>query len=350
MMTLSRATSLTKTVAKWSTMTIVSIVLIMALFRIGIAVKERLFPTPLPPPTVAFGKLPTIEFPQNAGGQQFSFSIDTLTGKLPSFPDRAKAYKVASNKPDLLALQKAKEKVSRVGFLSNPIRLSESIYQWTDSTPSARKISLNIFSSDFILSSPFLWDQTVTSGINLPNQNSAKGIAQSFLSDMSSFPNDIDSDKTTTSLFSIKNYTLVPATSLSSAQIIKVDFFQKNIDKMPIYYSHANASNMNVFVGGGDSQAQVVKIDFSHQSISSDFATYPIKTSIEAFSELKSGKAYIASYSSGAGDSNISIKNAFLGYYIGEKKQDYLMPIIIFTGDHDFFAYVSAIKDVWISN
>lgn len=349
MMTLSRATFLTKTIVKWSTIVVVSIVLIMALFRIGTAIKQRLAPTPPPPPTVAFGKLPTIEFPQNAGGEQSSFSLDTLTGTLPSFPDRAKVYKMAPSKPDLLALQKAKQKISRVGFISSPARLSENIYQWTDSTPITRKISLNIFSSDFNLSSSFLSNQTIISGINLPDQNSAKGIAQSFLSDMSSFPNDIDSNKTTASLFSIKNYTLVSATSLSSAQIIKVDFFQKDIDKMPIYYPHANTSSMNIFVGGGENQAQVVKMDFSHQSISNDFATYPIKTSSEAFSELKNGKAYIASYPND-GSSNISIKDAFIGYYIGEKKQDYLMPVIIFTGDHDFFAYVSAIKGEWISN
>ena len=63
---------------------------------------------------------------------------------------------------------------------------------------------------------------------------------------------------------------------------------------------------------------------------------------------MKSQKAYIASYYGGS--SNVSIKNIFLGYYIGATKQNYLMPIVIFEGERGFFAYVSAVRDEWISN
>ncbi len=348
MLTLSKATSLAKALVKWGSIIVGSIFLLIIFFRVGSALKQRIAPTPPPPPAVSFGKLPNIEFPENENQKQFSFELDTISGTLPSFSDRVKVYKMASNNPDLLALQKAQQKVASVGFTSQPTRLSENVYQWTDATSIVRKITLDIFSSDFTLSSTLASNEAITSGLNLPNQNNAVQVAQSFLLSMSSFPSDIDFAKTQTSLFSIKNYTLVPATSISSAQIIRVDFFQKNIDKMSIYYPRATLPNISVFVGGGEREPQVVKIDFINQSITNDSSTYPIKTANEAFSQLREGNAYIASYSND-GNQNISIKDVSLGYYIGEKKQDYLIPIFIFKGDHDFFAYVLAVKDEWIN-
>ena len=67
--------------------------------------------------------------------------------------------------------------------------------------------------------------------------------------------------KTKTNLFSIKNSVLVPATSISAAQVIEIDF-SKDIDKLPVVYSKANNSTMNIFVGGGENQPQAVKTDF----------------------------------------------------------------------------------------
>ncbi len=351
MITLSRADSLTKSAIKWTAVIIISILLITFLFRIGTAIKERFLPTPLPPPTVAFGKLSAIDFPQNTtNDRQLNFSLNTLTGTLPSFSDRAKVYKIVPNKPDLLALTKTQQKVSGIGFTSSPTHLSGDVYQWTDSDPIARKIKFNIYSLDFNLSSSFLTNQVIYSGTNLPDQNQAIGIAQSFLSSMSSFPQDIDPVKTKAVLFSINNYSLVPATSIGNAQIIRVDFFQKDMDKMPIYYPDATKSNMSVFVGGGEREAQVVKVDFIYQSISNEFSTYPIKTADETFSELKENKAYIASYGDNPNNRNIAINDVSLGYYIGESKEDYLMPIVVFKGTNGFVAYVSAVKDEWINN
>ena len=70
----------------------------------------------------------------------------------------------------------------------------------------------------------------------------------------------------------------------------------------------------------------------------------------EAFSELQEGKAFIPSNSNNANISNISIRNVLLGYYMGENRQDYLLPIVVFEGDNNFIAYVSAVKDEWIGD
>ena len=102
-------------------------------------------------------------------------------------------------------------------------------------------------------------------------------------------------------------------------------------------------SPINVLIGEVLDQPEVVEANFIHQIPSDEYSTYPIKTSNLAFEELKKNKAYIASSPQ---NGKISIKNITLGYYIGEKEQDYLVPIIVFEGN-GFEAFVSAVTDEW---
>ncbi len=347
MLTLSQATAKSRTILKWGGVTFLILIMIFALFKISVALKQAFFPTPPAPPTVSFGKLPAITFPNNASDKVFNYSLNTISGTLPNFPDRVKVYKMTVNPPDLLALQKARDKVSTVGFTNPEVAVSPKTYQWNDNGGLNRILTMDIFSSDFGLSSSFISDPVVLSAINLPVPATAINTAQTFLSAMSSFPNDIDINKTKTLLFSINNNTLTSATSLSSAQVIEVDFFQKNIDNLPIFYPKAVNSTINVLVVGGKDQPQVAQVSYSYQQISDKFATYPVKTAKEAFDLLKQGQGYIASYFGSGTD--ISIKNVYLAYYIGDKKQDYLEPIAVFEGDNGFFAYVPVIADGWVN-
>jgi hypothetical protein len=348
MPTLSQAASETRVTLKWGGVIIALLVIIFLLFKGSVALKARLFPTPSAPPSVAFGKLPLIVFPSNVSDKNFNFSLDTVTGTLPALPDRIKVYKMSQIPPDLLALKKAENKVGNVGFTDPGLPVSAKIYQWNSNDELNRSITMDIFSTDFSLSSTFISDPVVASAINLPDPQTAIGTAQDFLTSMSSFPSDIDTSKTTTLLFSIKNSTLTSATSVSNSQVIEVDFFQKDVNNLPIYYPKAVTSTMNVLVVGGKDQSQIAQANFSHQSVSGDSATYPIKTAQQAFDLLKQGQGYIAAYFGTTTD--ISIKNVFLAYYIGEKKQDYLFPVLVFQGDNGFYAYVPVIADEWIGN
>jgi len=348
MLTLNQATSETRVILKWGGVIFLVFIIIFLVFKIGTTLKQTFFPTPPAPPTVSFGKLPAILFPNSVSDKNFNYSLNTVSGTLPTFQDRIKVYKMVPVSPDLLALKKAISKVSSVGFTNPEIPVSAKVYQWNDSGTLNRSLTMEIFSTDFSLSSTFISDPIVQSAVNLPDPNTAISTAQGFLSAMSSFPDDIDTTKTKILLFSINNNTLTTATSVSNAQVIEVDFFQKDINRLPVYYPKAVNSTMNVLVVGGEDQPQVAQVNFSHQTVSDQSATYPIKTAQDAYSLLKQGKGYIASYFGTSTD--ISIKNVFLAYYIGDKKQDYLFPIAVFEGDNGFFAYVPIITDVWTSN
>ena len=344
MPTLSKAKSQTKTILAWAGISITIIFLFVMGTRFLNIVKDIL--TPPPPPQASFGKLPPISFP-NQPKENITYTLNTLTGFLPNFSDRAKVYKITISQPTLLALDKTREKVAKIGFTSNETRIAEDVYQWAEQDPLQKRLTVNIFSLDFTLSSIYLVTPTLQT-LDSHEKDSAISTAKSFLNNISQFSEDLDIEKTKTTIYSIEKGVLSPTSKFSDAKIIKVDFFQKDLDKLPIYYENGIGSTMNFIVGKQNNELKVIDARFSHKNISQEQSTYAIKSAPYAFTELKEGKAYIA-YK----DPNIveiTIKKVFLGYYVGEGDQDFLMPVVVFEGDNDFIAYVSAVKDEWISN
>ncbi len=368
-----------------SVISFVIILFIVIIYRVGVGVKNTLYPPKIQPPNSAYDVLPSLQFPKSATNGNLTYTLNTLTGALPDFPDRLYIYPFVRQEPNFLNLDKAKQKAAILGFLNQAgsvvpeIPLGNANYEWDDPEGVNRKLIFNIVSFDFKMSSNYLTSLTVLNAQNLSNQKSAINVAKIFLDNIALFPQDIDLDKTNSpdknvsyltypQLFSIKNSILTPTTSLSKAQVIWVDFYQKDIEyelntgvqegsgfkkikmKLPILYPHPPNSIMSFWVASGQSDAEVVAAKFVHKDISvptgTEPATYAIKTGQEAFDDLKNGKAYVASFA--GSDSQVLINNVYLAYYIGEEKQDYLMPIVVFEGDKDFFAYVSAVKNEWV--
>lgn len=348
MATLTYVTSKTKLTIKWLSISLIYLSILLVVIRIGFAIKERLYPAAPPPPAVTFGKLPSLIFPKSTIDKNFTYSIDTISGFLPILPPQVKVYSMKKTKPQFLALDIARQKVARAGFRSSESRLSENWYRWSDQGYPSREITFNIFSNDFTISSLFLSDPLASRfANNFASQNIAINTARGLLSATTDFPDDLDLKLTKTLYYSIKeDGTLNPEANVVNAQAIRIDFFQKSIDELQIYYPNTSTSTINVLVANLQNQPLVIGANFNHQTVSTTAHTYPIKTAVQAFLELEKQKAYIASY---FGESTIiSIKKVYLGYYIGEEKQDFLMPIIVFEGDDGFFAYVSALTDEWI--
>jgi hypothetical protein len=349
MPTLSQLSSGSRSMAKWGGITLGTIIFLFVLFKLGAVIKELLYPTPPAPPTVGYGKLPQIDFPKQGALRNFSYSVDTVSGNLPDFPDRINVYKMIKPQPDLLALKKAQEKIVKLQLNTSPNLISKNIYQWVTPQPFSKTLTYNIFTLDFTLTSSYLTDSNVATGKNFPtDETTILTTAKDFLSAINSLPDDLDLERIKIDFLSIKNYVLIPTTSISGAQGARVYYFQKSIDKLPIFYANPNISPISLLVTGGENQPQVAEVKFTHQKASTEKAeTYALKTASEALENLKNGDGFIALSSDK--NNNISITNIYLAYYISENKQDYLMPIVVFEGNDNFFAYVSAIKDEWIN-
>jgi hypothetical protein len=359
------------------------IIFISISIKVGGFINTLLHPPKIAPPNEAYGKLPSLPFPKSTVNGQFTYTINTLNGELPQdFPDRLVVYPMIINQPNLLNLDDTKNKVAAIGFVDdtgNPLHeipLGGPNYEWAELTGFQRKIVYDIVSQNFTMTSNYLTSLTVLNAQNLGDQTDAVGTVQDFLGSLSSFPSDIDltltqnpdptTDYTTMpQIFSITNGVLTPTTSLSNAQIIRVDLYQKEIDysftagtdqdlthfqdfdmKMPILYPHPPYSTMNFLIGAGPSQSEVVSAIYNHQTINlqpDTQATYPTKTAQVAFDDLKNGKGYIAAYN-GTGN-QIQITKVYLAYYLGATQQNYLIPVVVFEGQDGFFAYVPAVDD-----
>lgn len=346
MITLHKTTDMIKNLVKWGGVLAGTVIVVIILFNVGKTIWLMLNPPQKPPPEVCFGKLPEINFPEQSTNYTLTYTIDTLTGKLPVTDDRVNVYEMIQPETSLTAYKKTKEKVAKIGFKSDGIALSDTLYTWENTVPPFKKIDIDVTRLNFKMTSKFIEDPDVLAA-NYLSQLNAIEIAEAFLFNMSSLPEDVDKTKTKTTLFSINGSEIIPATSLSSAKLIRVDFYHKDVNKLPVYYSNSPYSPIYVIAASGELEGQVVEANFVSNKVGEKSCTYPIKTFDKAFSELKEKKGYIVS--APGGTETILIKNAFLAYYIENQTQSYLVPIIVFEGNNGFYAYINAISDNWIN-
>lgn len=344
MPTLHRVTQDVRRLLKGLAVVLVVSLLSAMLLPIAKQIKEKYFPTPRPAPTVRFGKLSNLTFPKSIAEKKLRYRIETLSGTLPVFDNQAAVFKIEEAKADLLSLQRAKSQVAQIGFTAPPVTFSDTLYLWNDQSPPFRKLILDIASYRFTLSSNFYTNPDVLDAKNLPSEQEAVTIAESFLKALLT-PAGLDNTKTKTSLFAIANAELVKTNTFSDAHIVRVDFFQKEVNKLAIYYAGHPHSQLFFLIGSGARNSHVVQANFPYNKIASTSSTYPIISADEAFARLKEKQAYITSYN-GTSD-EVVIRNVTLGYYMGEGKQEFLMPVIVFEGDDDFFALVSSVTDSW---
>ena len=333
--------------AKWGGIALGILIILVVILRILLMVKEIISPTPPPAPTLTFGKLPSTYFPESIE-KNFTYEVDTISGELPNLYPTAKVYKMEQQEPDILAVQKASEKVSRLGFKSRPQQISDFVYLWNDSSIPAKNLILNTKLSEFNLTSSFLEHEDLLSGKNFTNQNEPISEAKSFLKTLKFYPDDLDDEKTQVEFSILDNGKITPSTRVVSSNLATVYFFQKDIKEIPIVYPQGKKSSMKLVIGSGRLFGQVLDAKFTHQKILDESSTYPIKTTTVAFDELKNGNAYIVSHN--GTDNKILIKKVYLAMYSEGRIQKFLTPVIVFEGNNDFMAYVPAITNEWIDN
>lgn len=365
-----------------------AIIVLVILFNVGIFIKNMLLPPTIAPANQKLGKLPPVEFPQSNVDGSFTYTVNTVDGALPTdLPDRVIVYPMVVPKPNLNNLQTIKTRVASLGFVDTTgnvlpeISRGGSLYEWDEPTGLQRKMIYDNVTFNFSLTSNYLTSLDVLNGRHIQDQNAAFSTAQSFLSSIDSLPADLDFNLTTDP-DPANSYTVVPelytidstgekikTTSLQDTKVIRVNFYQKAIEysltagaggelsnfknfdlKIPIMYPNPPYSTMDLYVASAADQAQVMEGSYAYQGVDTstnstpeELATYPIKPAEQAFQELQNGNGYIAGYAGSS--SEISIKKVYLGYYIGETTQQYLMPVLVFEGEEGFYGYVSAVAN-----
>lgn len=304
-------------------------------------------------PEQKFGNLSAIKFSKSTIDGNFKFNINTLSGKLPEFKDRANVYKISQPKLLLINTKTVREKAAGINFVDkgsnqfNETMTPPTSYRWDI-------IENNLIKTLYMDSRTYNF-RYITSYKTYPpileaglvnNDESVKSAVSGFLVNLALIQSDIDDTKTTIRGLMMKNGMLLPADNTANIQIFRVNLFQKDVNNLPIFYNNYPFSSMSFFILARAHDANdVVEAEFFHQQIDANEkpSDYPLKTIDEAYAELEQGNSYITNYN-GSSES-IAITDVKLGYYMTDKDQEYLMPVYLFLGENDFSALVQAIPN-----
>lgn len=297
-----------------------------------------------PPPTVGFGKLPLINFPlQDDEDRPSSYTLETATGTLTEFSDRAKVFFSPKSVPSLLADEQARQIAARYDFIFEPEVLDASTYRWHRNQPLDSYLEINVLNNNFELSSDYLSRPALLNDNDLPDEFAVVERVKSFLSSADLLSRDMATASATVTYSKALGSELVEAVSLSDADFIVVDLDRTPIDgayKMygPVAYRSSIHAVVTGALGGRDS---IVELEYNFQPIDYSLVhTYPLRTSKQAWKIMQAGEGYVAQ----KGDLDQAVvRNVYLGYYTDVEEQEYLQPIYVFEGDQGFLGYVSAI-------
>lgn len=344
MTTLTETAYYTRRIIKYGSLFIVFLILLRIAVGVGISVYRKFFPPPPLPPTVSFGKLPGLPFPDKKIEKKFSFSLQTKTGELPTLPSQAKVYFMPQAAASFLDLENAKKIASSLGYTQEPTSLSETIYRFGHPRAPAT-LDMNIVNRTFSLNYNLSASLELLSTRPRTNEEALSAV-RSFLGRADLLAPDLETGEAKFDYLKVQAPNLVSAISLSEANFVRVNLFRQNYEQLPVLTPDRERSNVWFLVSGERSDGrQIIAGEYHYFTVdTSRFSTYPLKGAQQAWDELTNGKAFIASESQSA---NVTVRRVYPAYYDSGSIQEFLQPIIVFEGDENFSAYVPAITDEW---
>jgi len=326
--------------------------IVILFFRFGIFVYNTYIkvvnPPPAPAPTVAFGKLPSIQFPEKLH-PELTLRLETPTGGTPNLGDRNEVYLMPTFRSNFLALDEAKTTAKRMRFTGTPKEITERRYRWENNEFLPSTLEMDIVNGSFLLKRNWQADPTILSEKQLPGKEQAAIEADNFLTQAGLMTDEMKVAKKEVSYLTFSSGQYVESISLSEADFTKVDLYRPDIEEKPVMPENPKKGMISIiFSGSRENEKRVVQAEYNYFPVNIDEnATYPIKTASQAWREMQTRQGYIASVGDNA-EGVIAIRRIYLGYYDGTESQGFLMPIIIFEGDNGFYGYVQAIKNEWL--
>ena len=352
MATLTETAYQTRKAINWAILAVISYIILRLLWSIFLSVWLGIFPPKAAPPNHAFGKLPSLQFPAPTASPSGSltFRLETIEGTVPKASESATVFFMPKFASNLLALTKSVEFAKRLEFVSEPIQETKYIYRFEDAESPLRKLRYDIVSKNFILRYLYEQDMAVFSERNIPLADAAKMEAKNMLQTYGIYEDDIEKGTSTVQFLKLTGDTLIQTTSLSQADSVRVDFFRAPVAGTNIITPYpAEGSISFVFSGSKNIKKRVLQFAYTFWPIDyQTTATYGLKASSVAWTELQNGQGYIARYPKTT--NTAVIRKVYLAYYDSIEPQTYLQPVFVFEGDDDFLAYVPAVEATWIEN
>jgi len=341
MTSLTKVAITTRKIIRYSIYLVIFLIAFRIVWDVSIGVYRRLFPKPPPAPTVLFGKLPPLPFPQK-NAPKFEYKVETVEGTLPTLPTQAKVYFMPKTSASLLSLENAKNTSALLGFRSNSEAVSQTVYKFTHPRASAT-LEMNIVTGVFSVSFDLKSDPSPLES-QAPASEIAASQVRSFLSAANLLPKDL-TGPVTHEFLKVESQNLVAAVSLSEASLVKINLFRKAIGDLPSLTPNPSEANIWFIVSGSRTRdKQIIAGEYHYFPVDEgQSATYPIKTAQQALDELAAGGGFFASTGLNQENQTVVIRKVYLGYFDAGTYTNFYQPIIVFVGDNGFTAYVPAV-------
>ncbi len=347
-MSLTETAYYTRRSINWTIIGVIGYFVMRLLWGIAVIVWFMVFPPQAPPPNHAFGKLPAIKFPTVASGSaQLTYQLETIDGSLLVSSPSANVFFMPKSAPNLLGLNKAQEFAQEMQFDPSPIQENKNIYRFNDTENPLRRLRYDIVSKNFIIRYAFERDASIFIEKNFSSADALKLEAYSYLQSNNLLHEDIEDAQSSISYLRLQSDQMIPTTSLSQSDAVRIDFFRKPIGNTPVVTPTFDEAPISMLLSGA-SNAKKRILQFAYTYWPIDYqtsATYALKSTAIAWEELQQHKGYIAKYPKNS--TVATIRNVYIAYYDSFDPQIYLQPIFVFEGDNGFVGYVPAITDEW---
>lgn len=312
-------------------------------------------PAPPPPPTVRYGKLPELKFPESNVESNIQYKLETISGSLPTnLPSTSRVYIVGINRSRLVSLDRIRGIAKTLGFTTDLAELDSQNYKFVHQTLPA-DLRFNIITWQFAYRLDWTTDPEIYTPKSLnPQGNAAIAEARQYFQKIGLLSADLASGTAKHQYLLATNSAIIKTDSFFDSNFTRVDLFRADKDELKVLTPGGDTSSpVNIILSGSKEQGglqttgkRVLQANYYYsQTVDNDFATYPLRGIQQAYNELVEGRGYVARK---AGE-NVVVRKAYLAYYESDEPQNFLQPIYVFEGDGNFMAYVQAVDVTYIN-
>lgn len=352
MPSLTEIAQTTKKAIKYGSIGLLLIIILKLSYNIFIDYWEKAHPKPPPAPTVSFDKLPSLHFPQTEKATQLEYELQTSSGELPDLGTQSKVFLSFYKRPNLLAEEKAKNEAAKLGFMDKAKIINEETLRWDKQTQVNQTLQMNIYSGAFTLAFDWQSHKETILAAEAPAEEEAISQTINFLKRIERLEKDLENGRFETEYGQIKGLKISPALSLSEANVTRVNVFRQNIEEMPVVTADPQKGIVSLLFSGIASVDQrIMEADFNYFPVNLEqVATYPIKSSSQAWEELINNQAFVSNWQPLEADKKqVIVRKIYLAFYDSWEPQNYLQPVFVFEGDDDFQALLPAVTAEWVA-
>lgn len=302
----------------------------------------------------AFGKLPVPKFTHVATSSSgLKFKLENVEGlPIKDATPAGKVYSMPKKLPALLDAQKARGFAAKIGFTEKEEAVNSTYFRFFDPNDKLRTLEIDTTTRNFKLKYDYKNNPSVFTNETIQNKENAILEVKNYIQFNSLFDDTIVKGKITTTLliYDPQTQTATPASSLSSANLMKINFFRNDLDgKKVLPPAFDESYNFALYTPSALVDKRILELFYTYWPIAfDDFATYPLRRSEAAWQDFIDGYAIVVSLGNNNPEREIIIRNIYLAYFDSDEPQNYLQPIYVFEGDNDFVAYLPAISSDWL--